>query len=83
MVVVGDKGDVFTWGSGEGGRLGLGNEEDCCSPKEVKINTEEVYIVNVKCSGNATMLLSDAGTLYATGGNRFVTFNCTQYVARE
>ena len=70
VVVVGEKGDVYAWGRGSGGRLGLGHEEDCCTPQEVKINTEEVYVMNVKCSSNATMLLSDKGVVYACGGNR-------------
>ena len=35
----------------------------------VKINTEEVYIVNAKCSGAATILMSNDGNLYACGEN--------------
>lgn len=70
VVVVGGKGDVYAWGRGKNGRLGLGHEEDCCTPQEVKINTEEVFIVNAKCGGNATMLLADNGSIYACGGNR-------------
>jgi alpha-tubulin suppressor-like RCC1 family protein len=35
----------------------------------VKINTEEVYIVNAKCSGAATILMSNEGNLYACGEN--------------
>ena len=31
--------------------------------KDVKINSEDVYIVNVKCSGAATILLSNEGIL--------------------
>lgn len=71
VVVVGGKGDVYAWGRGKNGRLGLGHEEDCCTPQEVKINTEEVFIVNAKCGGNATMLLADNGSIYACGGNRY------------
>ena len=71
VVVVGGQGDVYAWGRGEGGRLGLGHEDDCCSPNEVKIDTEKVFIINVKCSGNATMLLCDKGECYATGGNKY------------
>ena len=45
VVVVGGQGDVYTWGRGYKGRLGLGHEEDCCSPQEMTaLNTEEVYI---------------------------------------
>ena len=42
IVVVGGKGDVYAWGKGEGGRLGLDSEEDVCSPCKVKIDTEQV-----------------------------------------
>ena len=71
VVVVGSKGDVYAWGRGKSGRLGLGNEEDCCTPQEVKIDTEQVYIINAKCGGNATILLSETGMLYSCGGNRY------------
>ena len=37
VVIVGRKGDVYSWGRGSLGRLGLGNEEDCCTPQEVII----------------------------------------------
>lgn len=70
VVVVGGKGDVFAWGRGVGGRLGLGHEDDCCTPQKMEINTEDIYIVNVKCSGAATILLSDTGHLFACGLNK-------------
>ena len=35
VVVVGGNGDVYAWGRGAGGRLGLGNEEDHCTPQKV------------------------------------------------
>ena len=35
------------------------------------MDTSEVYFVNVKCSGDATILLTDKGALYACGGNRY------------
>ena len=70
VVVVGGQGDVYSWGRGYKGRLGLGHEEDCCVPQEIKgLNTEDVYIVNVSCSGAGTLLHSDGGILYACGEN--------------
>ena len=36
VVVVGGNGDVYAWGRGAGGRLGLGNEEDHCVPHKVR-----------------------------------------------
>ncbi|CAB4061412.1 Sodium/calcium exchanger 3,Sodium/calcium exchanger 1,Sodium/calcium exchanger 2 [Lepeophtheirus salmonis] len=38
---------------------------------KMSLNTDEMYIVNVKCNGNGTMLLCDKGTLYACGENRY------------
>ena len=35
VVVVGGNGDVYAWGRGAGGRLGLGNEDDHCHPQKV------------------------------------------------
>ncbi len=55
------QGDVHAWGRGEGGRLGTNSEEDACSPQEMEVDTTENYFVNVKCSGDATILLSDKG----------------------
>ena len=37
VVIVGSQGDVYSWGRGSLGRLGLGNEEDCCTPQEVRL----------------------------------------------
>ena len=38
VVVVSGKGDLYAWGRGSEGRLGLGNEEDVCVPTEVKFH---------------------------------------------
>ena len=51
--------------------MGLDSEEDFCSPQKVKLDTDDVYIVNACCSGNATILLSNMGYVYACGGNRY------------
>lgn len=62
---------VITLLQGEGGRLGLGHEEDTCVPSKVQIDTESIYIVNAKCSNSATILISETGVLFACGVNRF------------
>lgn len=33
VVVVGSQGDVYSWGRGSEGRLGLDHEEDCYLPQ--------------------------------------------------
>merc|ERR1719336_3625503 len=70
VVVVGGQGDVYAWGRGQGGRLGLGTEEDVCTPKEVKLNTDDIYITSVECGGDGTIFISDEGVMYACGGNK-------------
>ncbi|CAG0922939.1 unnamed protein product, partial [Notodromas monacha] len=41
VVVVGEQGDLYAWGVGLGGRLGLGHEDDCCGPQEVPFPGDE------------------------------------------
>ena len=36
---------------------------------QVKLQDDEVYIVNVRCNGAATILMAETGTLYAYGEN--------------
>ena len=61
VVAVGNDGDVYAWGKGEGGRLGLGHEEDCCVPTQVPID-DTVTVINVKCGGDATIFVTDQGS---------------------
>ena len=35
----------------------------------MKLNTDEVYIVNARCNGAATILMAETGVLYAYGEN--------------
>ena len=71
VVVVGGQGDLYSWGRGAGGRLGLGTEEDVCSPREVVgLNTEEIHIVSAECGGDGTLLLSSEGAVFACGNNK-------------
>ena len=36
---------------------------------QVKLQDDEVYIVNVRCNGAATILMAETGALYAYGEN--------------
>ena len=38
VVVVGGRGDIYSWGRGEHGRLGLSSDEDQCTPRSVEFN---------------------------------------------
>ncbi|XP_045610447.2 serine/threonine-protein kinase Nek8 isoform X2 [Procambarus clarkii] len=68
VVVVAAEGVVLTWGRGEGGRLGTGNEDDLCLPTEIEL-PEDVVVSNVKCGGDGTLLLTDQGAMLAFGKN--------------
>ncbi|KAF2367178.1 Protein kinase domain [Trinorchestia longiramus] len=68
VVVVGSEGDVYSWGKGQGGRLGQGHEDDCCVPREVEL-PEDVVMTNVRCGGDGTILISDQGLMFACGSN--------------
>ncbi|XP_071787892.1 uncharacterized protein [Asterias amurensis] len=67
VVAVGADGEVFSWGSGKYGQLGLGDEEDHCEPKEVSVG--QVFVRDVKCGVDGTMFLTDVGCLLACGNN--------------
>ncbi|XP_043239693.1 serine/threonine-protein kinase Nek8-like [Amphibalanus amphitrite] len=68
VVVVGGGGEVYSWGQGQGGQLGLGHEEDCSLPQEVTIPDDQV-VENVRCGGDGTIFITQQGTLLACGSN--------------
>ncbi|KAL4216374.1 hypothetical protein ACF0H5_024101 [Mactra antiquata] len=69
VVVVGSEGEIFAWGQGADGRLGLGNEENHCQPMKVTI-TEPVLIHEVFCGHDGTMFLTEEGMrVLACGSN--------------
>ncbi|XP_053235118.1 serine/threonine-protein kinase Nek9 [Podarcis raffonei] len=62
--------EVYTWGCGEYGRLGLDSEEDHCLPQKVEIQKTS-NIVSVQCGSDGTFLLTQAGKVLACGLNEF------------
>ena len=68
VVVVGGGGEVYSWGQGQGGQLGLGHEEDCSLPQEVTIPEDQV-VENVRCGGDGTIFITQQGSLLACGSN--------------
>ncbi|XP_053387860.1 uncharacterized protein LOC123541853 [Mercenaria mercenaria] len=69
VVVVGSEGEIFAWGQGADGRLGLGNEENHCQPMKVTISDQEL-IREVFCGYDGTMFLTDERMrVFACGSN--------------
>ena len=59
---VSSNGDLFTWGNGDSGRLGHGDENDIHSPKKVKIPGGEA-VVKVACGEWHTAAVTASGKL--------------------
>ncbi|XP_053132493.1 serine/threonine-protein kinase Nek9 isoform X2 [Hemicordylus capensis] len=62
--------EVYTWGCGEYGRLGLDSEEDHSIPQKVEIQKAS-NIGSVQCGSDGTFLLTQAGKVLACGLNEF------------
>ncbi|KAH0620491.1 hypothetical protein JD844_021009 [Phrynosoma platyrhinos] len=62
--------EVYTWGCGEYGRLGLDSEEDHWLPQKVEIQKAS-NIVSVQCGSDGTFLLTQTGKVLACGLNEF------------
>ncbi|ELT94624.1 hypothetical protein CAPTEDRAFT_225863 [Capitella teleta] len=68
VCVVGSESEVFTWGRGKNGRLGLGSEQDFCQPQEVTV-PDNLSIKECHCGRDGTLLLTDVGSMLACGNN--------------
>ena len=69
VAIVGTKGEVYTWGNGTSGKLGLGTEESHALPQQVTFS-ESVNVREVFCGNTGTMFLTDEGIAWACGSNK-------------
>jgi len=60
--------EVYSWGCGEYGRLGLGNEDDCAAPQKVDVPSQ-CKVVSVSCGSDFTFILTTTGRLLGFGNN--------------
>lgn len=68
-MVVTDEGDVFSWGRGDSGRLGLGATETKLVPTKVPL--ESSYSVDdVHCGADCSFILTKQKTVLACGNNK-------------
>ncbi|XP_076017833.1 serine/threonine-protein kinase Nek9 [Genypterus blacodes] len=68
VVVLTQSGDIFSWGCGENGRLGLECEDDFSSPMQVEL-PKGATISSVSCGSDGTFFLTDTGKVLACGNN--------------
>jgi hypothetical protein len=62
-------GTVYSWGSGERGRLGIGSEVDSWAPQQV-IDLSDKTVVQVSCGTVHTLALTKLGAVFVWGGAR-------------
>ncbi|XP_048375452.1 serine/threonine-protein kinase Nek8 isoform X1 [Sphaerodactylus townsendi] len=70
ILAVSNEGEVFAWGRGENGRLGLGTQESHNSPQQVAIPTEH-EAQKVLCGIDSSMILTAKNQILACGSNRY------------
>lgn len=63
-----EEGDVYTWGFGNLGRLGHGDNEDQLIPKKVEA-LDDANIVQIENGNGVSYAVDDEGNLYAWGQN--------------
>ena len=71
VVALTDAAEVFTWGRGQYGRLGLGSEDDAAVPEVMPMPPNCTEIVSIQCGLDNTMLLTDRGHVIGCGSNQF------------
>ncbi|XP_035276081.1 serine/threonine-protein kinase Nek9 isoform X3 [Anguilla anguilla] len=80
VVVLTQDRDVFSWGCGEHGRLGLDSEDDVASPMQVEV-PKGATIASVHCGSDGTFLLTESGKILACGNNELNKLGLTQGIS--
>ncbi|XP_060069030.1 serine/threonine-protein kinase Nek9-like [Ylistrum balloti] len=62
--------EVYSWGCGEFGRLGLGSEDDFASPQKVETPGKH-FIKHVYAGSDGTFLVTTSGRVLACGSNEY------------
>uniref|UniRef100_A0A0G4IFS0 Uncharacterized protein n=1 Tax=Chromera velia CCMP2878 TaxID=1169474 RepID=A0A0G4IFS0_9ALVE len=64
-----EQGRLYTWGAGEDGRLGHGDEENRWSPSLVGGALSNETVIGVAAGSSHTVAVCASGALYAWGSN--------------
>nr|XP_060612648.1 serine/threonine-protein kinase Nek8 [Anolis sagrei ordinatus] len=70
VLAVSTEGEVFSWGRGDNGRLGLGTQDSHSSPQQVTIPADHEP-QRVLCGIDASMILTAKNQILACGSNRY------------
>lgn len=72
MLAVTNEHEVFAWGRGDNGRLGLGSQDSHSSPQQVSLRPQ-YKPCGVLCAIDCSMILTLEGQLLCSGSNRLVS----------
>ncbi len=64
-----EDGDVYTWGFGNSGRLGLGDEENQLVATKIEGALDEEYVEAINHGNGVSFAITEDGTLYGWGQN--------------
>ncbi len=65
-----DMGELFTWGLGEYGALGVNSRDNLWSPMRVAFpDVPNAHIQRASCGTKHTAIIDDKGRLYTAGSN--------------
>ncbi|XP_067677206.1 serine/threonine-protein kinase Nek8-like isoform X1 [Haliotis asinina] len=70
VLAVTNEHEVFSWGRGDNGRLGLGTQDSCNNPMPVQIH-DTLRPCSVHCGVDCSMIVTLDNKLLCTGSNRF------------
>ncbi|MBN3294900.1 NEK9 kinase, partial [Amia calva] len=80
VVVLTQDREVYSWGCGEHGRLGLDSEDDWPSPQQVDL-PKSVIISSVHCGCDGTYFLTESGKVLACGNNELNKLGLNQGIS--
>ncbi|XP_062241178.1 serine/threonine-protein kinase Nek8 [Platichthys flesus] len=82
VLAVTNEREVFAWGRGDNGRLGLGDQETHNSPQQVCLPVE-FEAQRVMCGVDCSMIVSTQHRIMACGSNRFNKLGLDKITAEE
>lgn len=74
-LVLSEKGEVYSWGWGAHGQLGLGDNKDRDIPCVIK-ELSDKKIVSLSCGDRHSFAISEDGVVYGWGSNEFGQLGC-------
>lgn len=75
-----ENGDIYSWGDGANGQLGLGYVVEQLEPKKISnFSSEDVVFTKISAGKEHALALSDSGDIYVWGGNMFGQLGLNHY----